>query len=54
MLFLFLTHPEGSDRKEDTPLMILDPEKMNRMLRVDYSKVDVSAWGDQWSRAVAK
>ena len=35
-------------------LMILDPDKMDRMLRVDFNKVDTSAWSDQWSRAVAK
>jgi len=34
--------------------MILDPDKMDRMLRVDYSKVDMSSWSDQWSRAVAE
>ena len=27
---------------------------MDRMLRVDFNKVDTSAWSDQWSRAVAK
>ena len=35
-------------------LMILDPDKMDRMLRVDFNKVDTSAWSDQWTRAVAK
>jgi putative spermidine/putrescine transport system substrate-binding protein len=35
-------------------LMILDPDKMDKMLRVDFSKVDTVAWGDQWTRAVAK
>ncbi len=35
-------------------LMILDPNKMDKMLRVDFSKVDTSAWSDQWNRAVAK
>lgn len=49
-----LAAPQLTDDPLLNRLMILDPEKMNRMLRVDYSKVDVSAWGDQWSRAVAK
>ena len=35
-------------------LMILDPDKMDKMLRVDFSKVKVSSWSDQWNRAVAK
>jgi len=35
-------------------LMILDPDKMDKMLRVDFTKVDTSKWSDQWSRAVAK
>jgi len=35
-------------------LMILDPDKMDQMLRIDFSKVDISVWGDQWNRAVAK
>ena len=35
-------------------LMILDTDKMDKMLRVDFSKVDTGAWGDQWNRAVAK
>ena len=32
--------------------LILDPAKIDQMLRVDYTKVDVSEWYDRWSRAV--
>ena len=35
-------------------LLELDPEKINMELRIDYSKVNVSDWTDQWSRSVSK
>ena len=44
-------------RMQEDPLlqemMILDREKMDRMLTFDFSKIDVSAWTDEWSRTVA-
>ena len=49
-----LAAPKLKDDPVLNRLMILDPDKMDRMLRVDYSKVDVSSWSDQWSRAVAE
>jgi putative spermidine/putrescine transport system substrate-binding protein len=35
-------------------LMILDPDKISKMLHIDYSEVDISSWYDQWNRAVTK
>ena len=35
-------------------LLELDPDMINKELRLDYSKVNVSDWTDQWSRSVAK
>jgi len=46
--------PQLTDDALLNRLMILDPDKMDRMLRVDFSKVDTSAWREQWNRAVAK
>ena len=35
-------------------MMILDPDQIAHMLRIDYSKVNVSDWNDQWNRTVSK
>ena len=35
-------------------MLVLDPEKVGNQLRVDYSKVIISDWTDQWTRAVAE
>ena len=35
-------------------MMILDPDGIAHMLRIDYSKVNVSDWNDQWNRTVSK
>ena len=31
-----------------------DLDKLGSFLRIDYSKVDISQWMDQWNRAIAK
>ena len=33
-------------------MMILDPARMSKMLKVDYSKANISDWIDQWQRRV--
>ena len=35
-------------------MIVLDPEKVANQLRVDYSKVIISDWTDQWNRAIAE
>lgn len=35
-------------------MMILDPNDIAKMLHIDYSKVNVSEWHDQWNRTVSK
>lgn len=35
-------------------LIELDPVKIGGQLRVDYSKVDIAEWTDQWNRSVAQ
>ena len=44
-------------RMQEEPLlqemMVLDREKMDRMLTFDFSDIDVSAWTDSWSRVIA-
>ena len=35
-------------------MMLLDPDEIAGMLRVDYSEVNVSDWNDQWNRTVSK
>lgn len=35
-------------------LLELDPDAIARELRIDYSKVNVSEWTDQWSRSVSQ
>lgn len=35
-------------------MLVLDPEKVGNQLRVDYSKVIIPEWTDQWNRAIAK
>ena len=35
-------------------MIVLDPEKVASQLRVDYSKVIISDWTDQWNRAIAQ
>ncbi len=35
-------------------MIVLDPEKVGSQLRVDYSKVIISDWTDQWNRAIAQ
>ncbi len=35
-------------------MIVLDPEKVANQLRVDYSKVIISDWTDQWNRAIAQ
>jgi len=32
----------------------LDPAEIARRHRVDYGKVDIPAWYDQWNRSVAR
>ena len=34
--------------------MITDLDKLGNFLRIDYNKVDISQWMDQWNRAIAK
>ena len=34
-------------------MIVLDPEKVSNQLRIDYSKVIISDWTDQWNRAIA-
>ena len=34
--------------------MILEPDAIAGMLRIDYSEVNVSDWNDQWNRTVSK
>lgn len=34
--------------------MITDLDKLGGFLRIDYQKVDISQWMDQWNRAIAK
>lgn len=35
-------------------LMILNPDEIANMLHIDYSKVNVSEWNDQWNRTVTR
>ena len=35
-------------------MIVLDPEKVASQLRIDYSKVIISDWTDQWNRAIAE
>jgi len=35
-------------------MLILDPAQMNKMLKVDYSKANISNWIDQWHRTIAR
>ncbi len=35
-------------------LLVLDPALIKKELRLDYSKVNISDWTDQWSRSVAR
>ena len=35
-------------------MIVLDPEKVANQLRVDYSKVIIPDWTDQWNRAIAQ
>jgi len=35
-------------------MMILEPDDIAHMLRIDYSKVNISDWHDQWNRTVTK
>ena len=35
-------------------MMILEPDEIAGMLRIDYSEVNVSDWNDQWNRTVTK
>jgi putative spermidine/putrescine transport system substrate-binding protein len=35
-------------------MLILDPGQMNSMLKIDYSKANISDWIDQWHRTVAR
>lgn len=43
---------------EDDPtlkrMMLLDPNDISKMLHIDFSKVNVSEWHDQWNRTVTK
>jgi hypothetical protein len=32
----------------------LDPEKMRNMVRLDFNKINLSKWNEQWSRMVTK
>ena len=34
-------------------MLVLDPEKVSNQLRIDYSKVIIPDWTDQWNRAIA-
>ena len=34
--------------------MTTDLDKLGRFLRIDYGKVDISQWMDQWNRAIAQ
>ena len=34
-------------------MIVLDPEKVSNQLRIDYSKVIIADWTDQWNRAIA-
>lgn len=34
--------------------LILDLAQMNRMLKIDYSKANISDWIDQWHRTIAR
>ena len=34
--------------------MITDLDKLGGFLRIDYGKVDISQWMDQWNRSIAQ
>ena len=35
-------------------MLMLDPAEISKQLRIDYSKVTISDWTDQWNRSVVK
>jgi spermidine/putrescine-binding protein len=34
-------------------LVVLDPARINNMVRLDAAKIDLSKWNDEWNRTVA-
>lgn len=50
-------HQAAANLKDDpvlNKLMILDPKGLEHMLRVDFSKVDMTSWNEQWNRSVSR
>lgn len=49
---------KGLERMAQDPMVskfvTTDPEKLGKFLRIDYTKVDISEWMDQWNRAIAR
>ena len=35
-------------------MAVLDPAKIKKMLKINYSKVDIASWNDQWNRMVTQ
>ena len=35
-------------------MLVLDPAKISKQLRIDYSKVNIPDWTDEWNRTIAK
>lgn len=52
------TNPVAWGRLGATPvikeLVVTDPARIGRMAKLDFSKVDLSRWNDQWNRIVTQ
>jgi putative spermidine/putrescine transport system substrate-binding protein len=47
-------YPILSEDPVTKEMLLLDPAKVAKLLQVDYSKVDISQWNDQWNRSVTQ
>src|SRR5882672_11462915 len=51
-------NPGAWAKLSDTPvvkdMMVLDPQRIANMARLDYSKIDLAAWNDRWNRIITQ